>query len=419
MDIKIKKLNNDLDLLKVNIPSAPTVTVMVLFKVGSRFEDIKESGVAHLIEHNIFKGTTNRPNSKQIAYEVESMGGYMNAATSYEFTEYYIRVPSENLVQAVDILSDMVLNSKFDEEELAKEKTVVIEEIKMYEDNPQKAVFELLYEHLWPNQALGRRITGSIESVNDLGRESIIDFMNKHYHTANALFVVCGDLKDVNIEQILEEKLNLKRDSNVSNFDKATRNDVLSNVIVKQVEQSHLCLSTYGLDSVSDDLYTLRVANTVLGMGFGSYLYQDIREKLGAAYYVYSLIDNYADTGIFSMQAGLDNNRVNEGIDMMIKAFNKLKTLPVNEEELKRAKEVYKGYLSMELESSEEVGRWLAHQYIERGKIDTIEQVKIEIDKVTSDDILRVLSNEVFNKLHLVMITADQPNEHVFEAINN
>jgi predicted Zn-dependent peptidase len=309
------------------------------------------------------------------------------------------------------------MNSKFDEEEITKEKGVVVEEIKMYEDNPNRAINELLYSHLWKDQPLGRNIAGSIPSVKDLSSVDIRNFINKYYYASNAMFVVSGDLSGVNVKELVESNFKLPMRTDLAVFDKARINEERTLIVNRPVEQSHICLATYGLESNNPLNYNLRIANSVLGLGAGSYLYQEIREKLGAAYYVYSWTDNYSDTGIFCMQAGLDNSKVSEGMDSMISSFNAIKNQKVLTEDLKRAKEIYKGYLSMELESSEDMGRWIAHQYIENGEFNTLDEVKKIVQAITAEDIERVMSETIFKDLHLVMLTSLEDNDKLISTI--
>jgi predicted Zn-dependent peptidase len=411
MDIIKRKYENGLRSLSVLTQDTQAVTIMFLVKAGARDELTHERGLAHFVEHTIFKGTEKRPTSKQIGMEIESLGGSSNAFTSYEYTGYYIKTPSINFAQSFDVLADIFKNSIFAPEEVEKERSVIIEEIRMYEDRPTSKVAQEWQRNFFVDNSLGEEITGSIEQVSSIQREQFFEFLKNHYYGENTLVVVAGNVEQQQVEDMIRQYcLDLPsrtpdKQSGFSEFnfspDKRREKQISLN---KQVEQSHLMLGGLAVDRSDPERFAFQVANTILGNGFGSRLFQVIRDELALAYYVYSRATSFEDTGIFQIGLGVTPGREGEALSAVKAQLKAITDGNFTKEELVRAKNFLLGNLVTDLETSEDVATFYGMQELLQEEKLTIEQIKERIMDVGLEDINSV-STKYFTE------------ENYFEAI--
>jgi predicted Zn-dependent peptidase len=382
-------LPNGLRLLTERMPHVRSVSIGVWLARGSRHEPVEQSGIAHFVEHMLFKGTSTR-SAEDIAQTIDSIGGQMDAFTAKEYASYYIKVLDEHLPLAVDVLSDIVMRPAFSAEDMEREKKVVLEEIKMVEDTPDDLVHELFTERFWQNHPLGRPILGTKETVESLSAEGIRRYFTTAYSAPNLIVSAVGNVEHEQVRDIVARAfadLPLVADPLT-----ATPPRVVPQVLIrnKELEQSHVCLGTSGYQQDHEDRYSSYVLNTVLGGSMSSRLFQNVREKRGLAYAVFSGLSAYRDAGSVTIYAGCANTAVGELVDVVIAELRRMKDEPVPQSELRRAKDHLKGSLMLNLESTSSRMSHLARQeiYFERqfGLDETLEGV----ERVTTDDIQRV-----------------------------
>ena len=420
MDYQRTVLKNGLRLVTVPMPQVDSVTVMVLVGVGSRYEAKKVTGLSHFLEHMAFKGTKKRPSTLEIASLVEGIGGEFNAATSKDNTSYYIKSASKYLPLLLDVLSDMLLNSLFKKEEIEREKGVILEEMNMREDMPIYKVGEVFETLLYGKTPLGRRIIGEKEVIKKLRRDDFIKYLEEFYAPGNTVVVIAGEIGQstnkyqssnqlINTNQLIEKYLGSWKKQPFKQFEKTSdkQKKPALEVVYKKTEQAHLCLGVraYALDH--PDRYALSVLSTILGGGMSSRLFLEVRERRGLAYYVKSASERYQDVGYFVTQAGVDLQRIEEAVRVILKEYDKVKSqkFKVKSQELKKAKEFLKGRLILELEDSKNFASLYGTQEILEGKIRTSEEMMKGIDKVTVNDVLRV-AKDIFRpeRLNLAVI---------------
>src|SRR5437868_14116770 len=330
---------------------------------GSRHEAADTSGIAHFVEHMLFKGTATRT-AEDIAQTIDSIGGQLDAFTAKEYASYYIKVLDEHLPLALDILSDIVLNPAFSPEDIEREKKVVVEEIKMVEDTPDDLVHELFTQGFWENHPLGRPILGTKETVESFTTELLRDYFRKAYTAKNLIVSAVGNLEHARVRELVEEKFGSLVEPGESVRDEAPR--VVAKILVrnKELEQSHLCLGVGSYPQNHDDRYSSYVLNTLLGGSMSSRLFQNVREKRGLAYAVFSGLSAYRDAGSFTIYAGCANDAVEEVVDLVVEELKGLKKTIVPSAELRRAKDHLKGSLMLSLENTASRMPHLARQEI-------------------------------------------------------
>jgi len=360
---------------------------------GSRDESDADSGIAHFIEHLLFKGTKNRT-TRDIAQITDALGGHLDAFTSREFAGYYNKVTDDQLPITFDLLADLVTNPLFDVVELEKERGVIIEEIKMVEDQPDELVFELFSESFWPKHALGRQIAGTIETVSGLNRDKIVEHFQHIYSPQNLVISAAGNLTH---EQIVD--LSSKYFADLKNYNgtyeriaPVTRADILLRH-KRGLEQSHIVIGMPCPSMVDDDRFVVNVLSTILGGGMSSRLFQTIREDKGLAYTVSAGINSYIDAGCLSIYAGTSPDQVSEVIDLSMVELRKMKEDLVSEEELQRSKDLVKTSIVLGLESTRQRMSRLAQQEIFFGEISSIDEIVKDIQEVTAEDVHKLANN--------------------------
>ena len=366
------------------------VTVLVLFGVGSRYETDDIAGISHFLEHMMFKGTARRPNMLALSKELDQVGAQFNAFTSKDHTGYWIKVNSEHLALALDMLSDMLQNSKFEAEELKREKGTIIEEINMYEDTPTRRVESLLEEIVFKGNTLGRDIAGSKKTVQNTTREKMLQYLQKHYTPKNCVISLAGNIKNKSAREMIEKYFGISDRINQKNqfkkFIPFQKKPQLK-LHYKKTEQVHLSLGFIGPKLTAKDLMATQLLSVILGGSMSSRLFINIRERQGLCYYIRAVHEGAQDTGIFSVAAGLDKNRIYEAINLILEELRKVKKHGITKEELIKAQEFLKGHLILEMEDCSSVADWYGRQELLVGKIKTPEQKIAEIMKVTKKQI--------------------------------
>jgi predicted Zn-dependent peptidase len=366
-----------------------SISIGVWLTRGSRHETAERSGIAHFVEHMLFKGTTSR-SAEDIAQAIDSIGGQLDAFTAKEYASYYIKVLDEHLPLAIDILSDIVRNPAFHPEDIEREKKVVVEEIKMVEDTPDDLVHELFTQGFWENHPLGRPILGTRETVESFDSAQLRSYFTNAYTPRNLILSAVGNLEHARVRDLVQEKFGSLVQSGEPLNEEAPR--VVPKTIIrnKDLEQSHLCVGVDSYPQKHDDRYSSYVLNTLLGGSMSSRLFQNVREKRGLAYAVFSGLSAYRDAGSFTVYAGCANEAVGQVIDLVVEELRAVKKTPVPDAEIKRSKDHLKGSLMLSLESTSSRMSHLARQEIYFDRQFGLDETLSGIEKVTADDVQRV-----------------------------
>ena len=382
-------LPNGLRLLTEQMPHVRSVSIGVWLARGSRHEPQTQSGIAHFVEHMLFKGTTTR-SAEDIAQTIDSIGGQMDAFTAKEYASYYIKVLDEHLPLAVDVLSDIVRRPAFSDSDIDREKKVVLEEIKMVEDTPDDLVHELFTESFWEGHPLGRPILGTKETVESLTVEGVRHYFDGVYTAPNMIIAAVGNIEHQHVRDIVERAFGSVPNESWQLSDAPPR--VVPRTIIrnKELEQSHVCLGTSSYQQDHKDRYSSYVLNTVLGGSMSSRLFQNVREKRGLAYAVFSGLSAYRDAGSLTIYAGCANHAIGELIDVVVVELRRMKDDPLPEAELRRAKDHLKGSLMLNLESTSSRMSHLARQEIYFDRQFGLDETLEGVERVSTDDVQRV-----------------------------
>lgn len=407
MKYKKTTLKNGLRIITIPMAGTQTATVIVMVGVGSRYETESEAGISHFIEHMFFKGTSKRPTTLDISSELDSVGGEFNAFTSKDKTAYYAKVDAKYINRALDVVSDMYLNSKLAKEEIEREKGTIIQELNMYEDTPMKNVGEVFENLLYGNNPLGREIIGYKETLKNMRREDFVTYMNRFYMANDTVIAVAGKFseRDV-ISQLKKYFKNMgpgEKPHIIPVSDKQSDPEV--KVKFKKTDQTHFVLGTRAYDYNHKDRFALGLLSVILGGNMSSRLFIEVRERRGLAYYVRSMTETFQDVGYIAVQAGVEHRNLELAILTILEEYKKIAGEKVDLKELQRAKDFVKGKTVMSLEESDEVAMFFVDQEVARKKVLTPREIFARIDKVTPDDILRV-AKDVFcrDKLNLAVI---------------
>ena len=383
------KLDNGVNLLTEDIPHVRSVAVGIWVNVGSRDESGSVAGISHFIEHLMFKGTENRT-AKEIAEALDAVGGQLNAFTTKEYTCYYAKVLDEHFELALDILTDMLFNSKFDSADIDKERNVILEEIKMYEDTPDELVHDVFAGTIWDVHPLGRPIIGYAEVIRGLSRETITDYVGSHYVPGNTVVTVAGNINHDAVAEKISSIFGKRKGTSrprILELPQPKRQIVCRS---KETEQVHLCVGAPGLPLDHEQIYVFQLVNTILGGGLSSRLFQEIREQRGLVYSVYSYHSSYHDAGLFCVYAGLSKENLNPALELIFKEIKDIQLNGVTDQELRRAKDQLKGNLLLSLESVNTRMSRLGKSQLYLGKVVPPEDIVLRIEKVTGDDIRKL-----------------------------
>ena len=401
-------LENGLTIIGEEIPYVKSISLGVWINAGSRIEDEEISGVSHFIEHMVFKGTRNRT-SKQIASEIDNLGGQINAFTSKECTCYYVKLLDSHIDIGIDVLSDMILNSKFNEDDLDKERSVIIEELKMYEDSPEDLAYDLLTENIYKNDPLGMNIIGTEESLNRLNREKLLDYFNKYYVPNNSVIAISGNFNFDEIINKIEEKFKVwkKRDVNVDIKKAEFKSCFLTKN--KDIEQVNLAMSLEAVPIESDkEVYALAVINTVFGGSISSRLFQKIREEKGLVYSIYSSQSLYRKCGELGIFASMSNEHLKEVYESIIEEIKIIKKYYLTDQEIKESKEQLKGSYILGLESTSSRMMSIGRALLLNNKVESTDDILKSIDNVDRETV-KIVIDKIFNldKLGVCIVGRD------------
>lgn len=375
------------------------ITVLVLIKTGSRYETNKNQGTAHFIEHLLFKGTKKRPNSLAITKELDGVGAEYNAFTAKDRTGFYIKIAKEHLELALDILSDMLFNSKFDAKEIKKERGVILEEINMYFDNPLMFIDSLLESSVYQGHDLGRLVSGRKEVVRKISRTEILKFYKKYYIPKDLIIGLSGNFNKKSSVNLIKKYFKITNFDIKNNFRVFKSKQTKPRVVIynKSTDQVQTAIGFKGVSYKDNDFYSLKLLSLILGGNMSSRLFLKIREQMGLCYYIRSNSESYQDTGILSITAGLDKLRIKYALKAIFLELDKLKSKKVTNIELKRAKEFIKGKLILKLEDSANVVDWYCEQLLLQNTKLNSEQILKRFNKVTINDIFKV-ANKILKK---------------------
>jgi predicted Zn-dependent peptidase len=385
-------LDNGLRILTERMTQVRSISIGVWLTRGSRHETAERGGIAHFVEHMLFKGTATR-SAEDIAQQIDSIGGQLDAFTAKEYASYYIKVLDEHLPLAIDILSDIVRNPAFSPDDLEREKKVVVEEIKMVEDTPDDLVHELFTQGFWEDHPLGRPILGTKETVESFNSGLLRSYFSNVYTAKNLIVSAVGNLEHARVRDLVQEKFGSLTEVGEPALDEAPR--VVPRILIrnKELEQSHVCLGVGSYPQNHDDRYASYVLNTLLGGSMSSRLFQNVREKRGLAYAVFSGLSAYRDAGSFTIYAGCSNEAVGQVIDLCVEELKGVKLAPVQDAELQRSKDHLKGSLMLSLENTASRMSHLARQEIYFDRQFGLDETLQGIERVTAADVQRVASD--------------------------
>jgi predicted Zn-dependent peptidase len=401
------KLANGVRVLCIPMPGTAAVTATVLFSVGSRYESDKQRGLAHFTEHMVFKGGINYPDAQSIAQALDAVGGEFNAFTSQEYTGFYTKTAGEHLELGLSVLSDMLLHAQFSQQELEKEKGVIVEEINMYEDMPMRKVDHVLMELVYGQTALGLPIIGSKESVTAFTPADFLAYRDEFYHGDACLIVMAGNVQPEVAHQLATQFFARMPSGSAHAADSAQFEPSQNPVLIeeKSSEQTHLLLAVEGLPFSHPQRYAYRVLATVLGGNMSSRLFVSVREQQGLCYYVRAFPDVYKDTGMLVASAGVDNNRAEQAVQAIVKEMRLLREQPISQAELQRAKQYMIGKLKLALEDSEQVSEAYGMQMLFDGFVEGSQKMIEQTEAVTAEEV-HALAQSLFvtEKLRLAMV---------------
>jgi predicted Zn-dependent peptidase len=402
MDIQKRRLKNGLVIASEVMPYLRSVSLGVWVKCGSRFETAQKGGISHFIEHLLFKGTRSR-SAAQIAQAIDSVGGQLNAFTEKEYVGFYAKVLDEHLPFAFDLMSDIVLNPTFPAVEMKRERNVIFEEINMVEDSPQELILDIYMENFWKGHPLGKPISGTKKSVAQIARKDVRNYFQANYNAGNAVVAVAGNIRHRDVYRLAERYFSSLPPG--APVDPGPPPKVFSGRIVRNkanLEQTHVCLGTVSPPLTSEERYCAHVLCNILGGGMSSRLFQNIREKRGLVYSIYSMLNLHRDAGAFVVYAAMAPSNAARVIDLTLKEFRRLRDQLVPSQELKRSKENIKGSIMLSLESSSSRMSHLAQQLIYYGRFYELKETLDAVDRVTPREI-RDLADRIFDSSYMTM----------------
>ncbi len=404
MKFNKKTLENGLRIITVPMVDNPSVTVLVMVEAGSKYENKETSGLSHFLEHMVFKGTPKRPKAINISRELDSIGSHYNAFTFQEFTGYYAKADKRHLDTIIDVISDMYNNPLFDEEEIKKEKGVIVEEIRMYQDLPQQHIHDVFMELLYGDTPAGWNIAGTESNVKSFNRDQFIKYRNDHYLADSTVVIVSGSFDEKNTIEKIENAF-----ATIGTSKKVGKEKVIDKqdepqikIETKETDQTHLVIGVRTFPIKDKRIPTMLVLSTILGRGMSSRLFAKMRDQLGICYYIRTEHNPFTDHGFLSISAGVDNARVEEAIVGIMEECQRLKDEAVLAEELKKAKDYISGTTMLELETSDARAEYCGFQEAMKGVIDMPADIIEKVNAVTSADVQK-LAGEIFITKHLNM----------------
>jgi len=409
-------LDNGLRVITSTMPHSRSVCLVILVGAGSCFENEEQAGISHFAEHLLFKGTQRRPTSKEISQDIEGVGGMINGATDKELTIYWCKVAAPHFPIAIDVLSDLLLNSLFDSKEIERERQIISEEISMSMDLPPQRISMLIDELLWPEQPLGREVIGYRETISSITREQILNYVARRYIPNNTVLSIAGNIQH---EEAVAQIENL--------FGKWATGEVMTDYITnarqkkarmriepRDIEQAHLCIAVHGFSRSHPQRFTLDLLNTVLGAGMSSRLFTEIREHKGLAYDIHSYTEHFLKSGSLTVYAGVDPKKIEIAVAAILEEISKTKQ-GILADEFIRAKELSKGRLYLRFEDSQNVALWYGSQEILMRQILNVDDVISIVDAITIDE-LKEVAGEIITESGLnLAITGPIKEDELFK----
>lgn len=406
MTYHVTTLENGLRVLTISMPNRDSAAVAVWIKAGGRYETKAQSGISHFLEHMLFKGTKTR-STRRIKEEIEGVGGLLNAFTGEEVTCYFAKLLKEHYPRALEVLSDMALNATLPNHEFIREKPVILEEIKMYHDLPSHHVHDLMGELLWPDQPLGRTLSGTPESVSRLGRTDLAAYMKKHYQNANILIAVSGNIPHAEVVEKVRAIYEGRPAKKESVFSKAVsrQSGPRTNFFEKKTEQTHLVIGLHALPRLHPDRYKLGLLHIMLGANMSSRLFEEVREKRGLAYEIKTGVSAYHDAGAFTVSAGVETAKTARAVSVILKELSKISKQFVRPGELRRAKDYFLSQISLGVEDTLDHLLWAGEKLLCGNELPDKEDMRRKIESVTLEEV-RETAGKIFrtNNLNLALI---------------
>jgi len=422
MHYKKTTFKNGLRLITVPMKDTQTATVLVIVGVGSRYENEKEAGLSHFIEHMFFKGTEKRPTTLSISEELDSIGGEFNAFTGKDKTGYYAKTDSKHLMTALDVVSDIYLNSKIESEEIEREKGTIIQELNMCEDMPPGIVRDVFESLLYPKNSLGRKIVGDKKTIQAFRRKDFLKYMDRFYVANDTVICVAGKFKEDEILKAVKHYFSGMKEGAKASFRKVVENQKMPQFKIqyKKTDQTHLIVGNRTFNEHDERRYALGLLSIILGGNMSSRLFIEVRERRGLAYSVHTFIDSFAECGYVATQAGVEHGNLSKSLDVILNEYKKIASKKISEKELQKAKDYIKGKSVMGLESSDEVAMFFIDQELKRRKILLPNEIFNKIDKVSASEILKV-AKEVFQKkkLNLAIIGPRKNSADIQKLLDN
>jgi len=420
MNYQRKVLANGLRVITAPMPSLESATAMVMVGAGSRYESKQNNGISHFLEHMAFKGTEKRPTALDIMTEIDGIGGEFNAFTGKEVTGYYIKSSKNHIEICLDVISDILQNSKFDESEIEKERGVILQEINMYEDAPMRKIGDVYENLVFGDTPLGWDIVGEKEVIKAIKREDFTGYMSKLYSPDNMTVVVSGGITAEKAFDLAQKYFGQMSKFDTLRYDKVDLKQAKPKVFIKskKTEQAHIALGFKTASNLTPDRYALAVLSAILGGGASSRLFHEVREKRGLAYFVRTSSEHYLDNGTLTAFAGLDPNKIKEAISVIVGEFKKAKEGKLGgENELKKAKEFLKGHMVLELEDSRSVAGFFAQQELLDKEIETINEIIKKIDGVTREELQQAAQKYFVEQGLNLAIIGDFKEKTEFESL--
>ncbi len=408
---KIQKttLKNGIHIITEEVKDFQSATIGIWVNIGSRDEEKDKNGVSHFIEHLLFKGTEKR-SAKDIAKDIESVGGVLNAFTGREYTCFYAKVLGDDLPMAVDLLSDIFLNSRFDAKELERERQVILQEIKMVEDTPDDLIHDMFADIFWKGHSIGRPVLGTSGTIKSMKRGAILKYFKNTYLPHTTIITAAGNLKHDKVVELLKKSFEGMKHGSFARDTKPPKPCPSIVLERKKLEQVHICIGSSAPSQKDPERYKAYLLNTILGGGMSSRLFQEIREKRGLAYAVYSYLSLYLDAGSLVIYAGVSEDNARKTIDLILKELYRIKREPVKGDELKIAKEQLKGGMLLGLESTENRMSKLAKDEMYFKRQVPVKEIIKEIEKITAGDIME-LADKMFTDGSIGMVAMGRVNK--------
>lgn len=394
--VNIKTLKNGIRVAVEEIPYVRSVSFGIWVKNGSRDENINNNGISHFIEHMLFKGTFKR-SAKDIAEEMDALGGQINAYTTKEYTCYHTRVLDKHIEKAVDILSDMFLNSKFDDNDVSRERNVILEEINMYDDAPEEVVHDKLQENIWKNSSLELPILGTADTISNFDGKIIKDYFDKHYTNENTVISIAGNVNENEAFALVEKYFGDKKSLKTLNEEKEKTVYYPSFIkSPKDIEQIHMCMCFPGLERDHENKYDMTIFNTIFGGGMSSRLFQKIREDNGLTYSIYSYISAYTDAGLFAVYAGMNPNQIEKVCRLIYEEIEDIKNSLISDKVIKITKEQIISNYIIGTESTVNRMTSMGGSVLLRNTVQTQEEIISNIESVTAQSVHNIV-NKIFD----------------------